>query len=115
MIPYVASLMKKILLPSAIMLCLSACSSDGTDGTDANDSTENALQHVGDRIEEGFKDVVDSGAPKLGRAVDRADEYLERADTTIEKLGGKIERVSDRVERRFNDGRDGDHRDTARR
>lgn len=103
--------MKRLFLP-AIILLFSACSSDGPDGSDANDSTENALQHVGDRIEEGLKEAVDSGAPKLGRAVDRADELLERADTTIRKVGDKVERAGDRIEQRFKEGRDRD--DTAR-
>jgi hypothetical protein len=104
--------MKRFILPAAFLFCLSSCASDGGDGNDANDTTENALQHVGDRIEDGFKEAVDSGVPKLGRTVDRADELLERADTTIEKIGSKVERVGDRIGRRFDEGRDS--RDTAR-
>ena len=104
--------MKRFFIPVAFLLSFSACTSTGGDGNDANDTTENALQHVGDRIEKGFEEVVDSGAPKLGRTVDRADEMLERADTTIENIGNKVERVGDRIGRRFNDGRE--RRDTAR-
>ena len=104
--------MKKAPLPLAILFLFSSCASDGGDGNDANDTTENALQHVGDRIEKGFKEAVDSGVPKLGRAVDRTDEFLERADTSIENFGNKVERVGDRIERRFKEGRDS--RDTTR-
>ena len=91
-----------LLVPTFIF---AACSSDGPDGNDANDSTENALQHVGNRIEDGLKEAVDSGVPKLGRAVDRAD-------TVLQKVGDKVERAGDRIERRFNEGRN--RSDTAR-
>lgn len=97
--------MKTLLLPLIISLAfVSACASDGADGNDANDTTENALQLVGDHLEENVKEAVDSGVPKLGRAVDKVDEKLEKA-------GDKIDRAGDRIEQRFNEGRD---RDTVR-